>query len=163
MALIDAFLMLDGIKGESTDKNHKDEIELHNFEWSIHNAGSMGTGGGGGVGKASFNSMSFTKRVDLATPKLFVAAATGAHIGKGKISIRKAGGDGGQQDYLVYDLEKIFVVGVTTTIMPEGGVVETLELMPTIVNWEYKKQSDSGSLSGQTAAKMNRATNEYKN
>ena len=33
MALFDAFLKLDGIKGESADAKHKGEIDVMSFSW----------------------------------------------------------------------------------------------------------------------------------
>ena len=41
MAAVDYFLKIDGIKGESQDKTHKDEIQLNSFSWGATNAGSM--------------------------------------------------------------------------------------------------------------------------
>ena len=49
---------------------------------------------------------------------------------------------------------------MTTTCSPDGGVFETVALMPTIVNWEYKKQGDKGSLEGNTVVTVDRAANK---
>ena len=49
----DAFLKIDGIDGESTDKTHPGEIEISSFSWGVSNPSSVGgRGGGGGAGKA---------------------------------------------------------------------------------------------------------------
>ena len=45
---VDMFLKIDGIKGESQDKKHKDQIDLMSWSWGASNAGSHSTGGGGG-------------------------------------------------------------------------------------------------------------------
>lgn len=37
MAQVDFFLKIDGIKGESTDKAHKGEIEIESFSWGETN------------------------------------------------------------------------------------------------------------------------------
>ena len=47
----DAFLKIDGIEGESTDKTHPGEIEIQSFSWGVSNTASGGAGGGGGAGK----------------------------------------------------------------------------------------------------------------
>jgi len=44
-AAVDAFLKIDGIKGESTDTSHKDWIEISSFSWGM----SRAIGGVGGV------------------------------------------------------------------------------------------------------------------
>ena len=44
MAAVDYFLKLDGIKGESTDAKHKDEIDVESFSWGINATGSVKLG-----------------------------------------------------------------------------------------------------------------------
>ena len=48
----DSFLKLDGIKGESVDSKHKDELEILSFSFGANNTGGGRAGGGGGEGKA---------------------------------------------------------------------------------------------------------------
>jgi type VI secretion system secreted protein Hcp len=55
----DAFLKLDGIDGESADAKYKGAIEILSFSWGVSNAGSHGSGSGGGAGKASFQDLHF--------------------------------------------------------------------------------------------------------
>ena len=50
-AAVDVFLKLDGIKGESTDDRHKDEIVIESWSLGATNTGSHSVGGGGGAGK----------------------------------------------------------------------------------------------------------------
>src|SRR5678815_2292829 len=76
----DTFAKLGDIKGESLDDKHKDEIEVLSFSWGVSNAGSMGYGSGGGEGKATFHDLSFTHKVDKASPVLMQACATGVHL-----------------------------------------------------------------------------------
>jgi len=47
----DYFLKLDGIKGESKDSKHKDEIDLLSFSWGATQTGAHASGGGGGPAK----------------------------------------------------------------------------------------------------------------
>ena len=42
----DYFLKIDGIKGESLDDKHKDEIDVLSFSWGVSQSGSMAFGGG---------------------------------------------------------------------------------------------------------------------
>ena len=48
---VDMFLKLDGIKGESADHKHKDEIHIESFSWGLSQTGAHGSGGGGGADK----------------------------------------------------------------------------------------------------------------
>ena len=42
---LDMFLKLDGIAGESTNKGHKDEIEVLSFSWGVSNSSEIGAQG----------------------------------------------------------------------------------------------------------------------
>jgi type VI secretion system secreted protein Hcp len=104
------FLKLDGIKGESTDKIHKGEIQVNGFSLSAQ-GGAQASGGGGGAGKVSIQSFQITKTLDKASPLLFQAAATGKHIKDAILSFtRKAGGE--QKTYLKFEFQGILISGV---------------------------------------------------
>ena len=156
----DMFLKLDGIKGESTDDKHKDEIEIISFSWGAHSNSSIGSAStGGGAGKAVFSDFTFSKRVDMSSPKLALVAATGGHIANATISIRKAGGAAGQIDYQVYTLDVIYVTGLQVSGDSNGDFYETLTLSPTKFKWEYKQQDARGALTGNIPVTVDRAKN----
>ena len=43
MAQEDFFLKIDGVKGESQDEKHKDEIHCHSFSFGVTNTGTGGS------------------------------------------------------------------------------------------------------------------------
>lgn len=112
MASVDYFLKLDGIPGESTDSKHKNEIDLLGWTWGESNSGSHAYGGGGGAGKVAMNDFSFTMHVNKASPKLFLACATGQHIKEGHLVCRKAGKE--QQEYLKIKFSDLLVSSYQT-------------------------------------------------
>ena len=89
---VDMFLELEGIKGESKDAKHAGKMEVLAWSWGLSNTGTFQSGEGGGAGKANFQDISFTKYVDLATADLMFSCASGKHIKKGTLIMRKAGG-----------------------------------------------------------------------
>lgn len=103
----DAFLLLDGIKGESNDAKHKGEIDVRSFSWGVSQSGAGHTGMGSGAGKADFQDLTIVKAVDKSTPLLKLACASGKHVTKGKLTVRKAGEN--PLEYLTIDLENILV------------------------------------------------------
>jgi type VI secretion system secreted protein Hcp len=103
----DAFLKIEGIEGESTDKTHKGEIEIHSFSWGAANTGTGSVGGGGGAGKVSFQDFSFTMPISKASPNLMLACATGKHFPTATLTCRKAGGS--QVEFLKIKLSDILV------------------------------------------------------
>ena len=144
----DYLLELDGIKGESTDEKHKEKIEIDSFSWGVTNDGNMGRGGGGGTGKANFQDVHFTKQTDKSSALLVKSAASGDHIKKAVLTARKAGGKGGQVDYLIITMEDVMVSNFQT-----GGnsgnssiPVDSFALNYTKIKYEYKPQKADGTL-----------------
>jgi type VI secretion system secreted protein Hcp len=103
----DFLLMIDGIKGESSDSKHKDEIEIESFSWGATQQGSFSASGGGGAGKVSFQDIHFTTRVNKSSPLLLKACATGQHIKKAVLTVRKAGEE--QQEYYKITFEDLLI------------------------------------------------------
>ena len=144
----DYLLELEGIKGESLDEKHKDKIEIDSFSWGVSNDGNMGRGGGGGTGKANFQDLHFTKQTDKSSALLVKSAASGDHIKKAVLTARKAGGKGGQVDYLIITMEDVMVSNFQT-----GGnsgnssiPVDSFALNYTKIKYEYKPQKADGTL-----------------
>lgn len=83
---IDAYLQIEGIKGESADAGHKDWIEVSQVAWSVHQprSSTVSTAGGHTVGRASLSDMSFKKLADLSSPILQQHCAMGKTIPKAK-------------------------------------------------------------------------------
>jgi type VI secretion system secreted protein Hcp len=114
----DAFLKIDGIKGESQDAKHKGEIDIMSFSFGMTQQGSHATGGGGGSGKVSFQDLHFVKRVDSSSPLLFLNCANGAHIKEVNLTVRKAGGD--QLEYLKWKLTDVLI----SSYQPAGSTIQ---------------------------------------
>ena len=140
----------DNIKGESEDHKHKETIEIESFSWGATNSGTMATGGGGGAGKVQFQDFHFTTKVNKASPLLLKACATGQHIKKAVLFVRKQGGD--QQDYYVVTMDDALVSsyqsgGVNST----GGTdlpTDQFALNFAKIEFKYKPQKPDGTLGG---------------
>jgi type VI secretion system secreted protein Hcp len=115
------FLKLDGIKGESTDKIHKGEIEIDGFSLSAQGS-IQASSGGGGAGK-TIQSFQITKKLDKASPLLFQAVATGQHFKDAVLSFtRKAGGK--EQTYLKFEFQGILISGVQDGASDKASAAE---------------------------------------
>lgn len=159
MTQIDYFLKIDGVEGESTDATHAHEIEILSFCWGETNSGSVSHGGGGGAGKVQPQPFHFVKRVDVSSPKLFIACATGQHFSSAVLTGRKAGGSA--QDYLRLRLEDVLVSayeiegGGATGTLPEDRVNLTFAKL----EFGYKRQKADGTLDAEIKQKFNFAAN----
>src|SRR6478672_8667384 len=141
----DIFAKIGDIKGESLDSKHKDEIEVLSWSWGVTNPAKVGgTGSGGAAGKASFQDLSFTHKVDKASPLLLKGCATGQHLKEATITRRKAGK--GQQEYLVIKMNDVVITSVAEEDDGGSNEVETVTLSFAKVDVEYRPQKADGSL-----------------
>ena len=101
----DIFLKLDGIPGESTDDDHKGEIDVEAFTFNAKRAS----------GKGRFSPMRVIKVYDASSPRLMQAAASGRHIRSATLTFRRSGDPSGVE-FLVYKLSD-----VTVASYQEGG------------------------------------------
>src|ERR1700722_2302522 len=107
----DAYLKLDTITGESTDSVLAGCMEIMSFSLGAANPVTIGSGAGGGRGgKATLSGFNFMKKSDSASPALYQACVTGAHIATGTVSLRKAGGTA--LVYLTYGFKVIFIESI---------------------------------------------------
>jgi type VI secretion system secreted protein Hcp len=151
---VDMFLKLDGIKGESTDSKHKDEIDVLSWSWGMTQSGSTHIGGGGGSGKVNIQDISLTKRLDTASPTLSARCAQGEHIKEALLTVRKAGTD--QQEYVKITLKDCLVSSLSTGA--SGGqdtLIENISLNFAEYKFEYWPQKKDGTLGGVVASGYN--------
>jgi len=142
---VDMFLELDPIKGESQDSKHKDKIDVLSWSWGLSQSGSMHSGTGGGTGKCSVQGLTFTHWVDKATTDLIKYCATGKHIDKGKLVVRKAGGES-PVDYITLELEDVIITNVHTGgSHGEERLTENVTLNFAKFKYRYDQQSKEGT------------------
>lgn len=147
---VDMFLKLDGIKGESKDHKHKDEIHIESFSWGLSQTGGFATGGGGGAGKVSVHDISLTKTMDKSTAALMLHCCSGKHIPSGLITVRKAGDK--PLEYLKIKLTDILVSSYQTA--GHGGDVLTENLSINFAKFEVEYQTQKADGGGEPGGQM---------
>ena len=144
-AAFDAFLKMEGVDGESTDSKHKGEIEIMSFSFGATQTGTSGAGGGGGAGKVSMQDFHFTMKVNKASPKLFLACASGEHIKSATLIMRPAGKS--QQEYLTYKFSDLLISSYQIHGSPDSAVpMEEVSLNFAKIEIEYKPLQKDGTL-----------------
>lgn len=148
---MDMFLKITDIPGESRDDKHKQEIDIYSFSWALSQSGSASSGGGGGAGKSEFQDFSFAMPVSKASPKLFLACASGAHLSEATLTVRKAGAT--QVEFLVYKLSDC-IVSTYQEGADSGGDLPTdaFSLNFAKIEVSYKEQDLKGGLGAETKA-----------
>lgn len=142
---VDYYLKLDGIKGESQGKDHKDEIDIMSWSWGMTQSGTTHLATGSGAGKANFQDISLTKIVDHSTAALVQYCTTGKHIASGVLSCYKASGDS-RVKFFEIELKKILVSSFSTGGVSEGDQqTENFSLNFGEFKITYKQQTETGA------------------
>ena len=146
MAVVDYFLKVDGIDGESTDSKHKNEIEVESFSFGESQSGTFAHGSGGGAGKVSMQDFHFTMKLNKASAKLALACASGQHIKKAVLTARKAGGT--QQDFYIVTLSDLLVSSYQVGGSGRGELIpiDQVSLNFAKIEWKYQLQDDKGNV-----------------
>ncbi len=154
-ALVDYFLKIEGVDGESPDQTYPGWIQLQAWQWAEENAGRWGFGSGGGSGKVEMKDFEFRMVSNKASPKLFLMCATGEHIPQAKLVCRKSGQ--GQQDFIAVTFSNCLVSSFKTVgNMPLNSTIGTeidtvlptdiIKLNFARIEVEYKEQNNDGSM-----------------
>jgi type VI secretion system secreted protein Hcp len=150
MAVVDYFLKIEGVPGESTDEKHKDEIQLESFSWGETQSGRAGDSAhtGGGAGKVNMQDFHAVKRYSKASPKLMLACANGEHLKSATLVCRKAGQK--QQEFLTIKMTDLLVSSYQTGGSASSDLIPTdqFSLNYAKIEFDYKPQDASGQLGG---------------
>ncbi|MDR2153889.1 MAG: type VI secretion system tube protein Hcp, partial [Burkholderiaceae bacterium] len=144
----------EGANGESKDSNHKDWTDIKSFSWGATQPGSMSSGGGGGVGKASFKDLNVVALLDKAAPAILKNCISGKHLNKVEISICKAGG--AQVEYTRVTLEEVMVTGVEYSADLQSDAIRAVySFQAAKVKQQYWEQTDKGGKGPETQVGWN--------
>jgi type VI secretion system secreted protein Hcp len=152
MALVDYFLKIEGVDGESPDASHGGEIQIESFSWGETNSGTHAAGGGGGAGKVSMQDFHFVMQMCKATPVLMLKCASGEHIPSAQLTCRKAGTD--QQEFLKIKFTDLLVSSYQTGGSAHGDIVpmDQVSMNFTKIEFEYAPQKADGTLDSPVTA-----------
>ncbi len=155
----DYFLQITGIAGESTDAKHKGWIDVEAWSWGEANPQPVSAGSGSAAGKVQMQDFHFISRVSKASPKLFLACASGQHMKEAKLVAVRTGAM--QQEFLTWTFSDVLVTGYQTG-GAEGdvGPMDQVSLNFSKVRVEYKAQKADGSLDAAVTAGWDQKANK---
>jgi type VI secretion system secreted protein Hcp len=143
---IEYFLKFGSIKGESQATKHKEEIELMSWSWGASNPTTI-VGAGMSAGKVSLTDLNITKMIDKSSPKLLELCITGKHVDEATLTCSKQTGDKSPADFLTLKFSEVYVsnhqVGGSAG---EDVGTESISLTYGKINFDYKQQDKSGTL-----------------
>lgn len=147
-----AFIKIAGIDGESQDIAHKNEIDVLSWSWGETNAGTHGSGGGGGAGKVAIQDFHFTASYSKASPKLFLACASGQHLASAVLTLHRSDGEGSSFPYLVVTLSDVLVTSYQTGGHGSDVPTDQVSLNFATIKFEYTEQGVGGMPGARTSA-----------
>lgn len=154
---IDSHLKINGIEGEATHKDHKNEIELQSWTWAVSNASSI-AGGGSGKGKAVPGDFIITKKLDKASPNLSKFCVLGKHIPDVVLSCAKSGD--GQKEFFKITFKEVLITSVQLSGSAGSEMMESVCLSYADVEEVYKPQDEKGGMGGDIKFGWNIKTTE---
>jgi type VI secretion system secreted protein Hcp len=143
LAAMNAYLYIDGVKGDATDAGHQGWIEVSSFQWGVGRG--IGSPMGGSADRESsapsVSEIVVTKNTDKASPLLSKCAATGCRYGSAILEMRKAGGGDQMVRYALSNLM------VSSYHLSSGGDRPTESLSFSFTKIEMKAAPDqAGSI-----------------
>jgi type VI secretion system secreted protein Hcp len=159
----DAFLKINGVPGESSDDLHKEWIEVLSYSLGVDQPKTASASSHGSLSaeRANFHDFHVVKALDKASPKLFVACASGQHFPDATLEICRAGGD--KQPFMEYKLTDVIVTSLRPggTGKGESVPLEEVSLSYGKIEWKYTQTKVAGGKgSGNVAAGWDLKTNK---
>jgi len=109
MAAVDMFIKIDGIDGESRDKDHSGWIEVESFSWGASRGGNRQ------ADSVIPGSLTITKSIDQASPSLMQACVSGKDLGEVFVGLITTDEKTERDQYITYKLMKVRLTSCATS------------------------------------------------
>ncbi|MBN1442860.1 MAG: type VI secretion system tube protein Hcp [Planctomycetes bacterium] len=151
----DAYLKIEGVEGESSDKNHAKWIEVLSVSHGIsQSATATSAGGSTSGGRADHSDITVVKQIDSSSPVLLLACCNAKAHKNATIEFCRAMED--KQVFLKWELADVVVTGVRP--YAAGGSEypqEEVSLNYSTIKWTYTKTDVTGKATGDVVAGWN--------
>jgi len=139
----DIFLSIDGIPGDSTDAQHKNQISIESFAFLAKRPATRT------VGAVRFSALRLDKVYDVSSPRILSAATSGRHLKSATVTF-STGSDPGGTNVLTYKLSDVAVSsyeqgGANPDTKALGSLEEEIGLSPARVQVTEKTFNAGGA------------------
>jgi type VI secretion system secreted protein Hcp len=144
-AVVENFLKIEGIAGESQDTVHKGEIDVENWTFGGMQAGIDVPSKTSASSRPQIQPFQFTMKVNRASALLFQVMVTGQHIQKATLTCRKAGK--AQNEFLKVTFYDVLVSGLKSTgsSVSDNIPIDQVSLNFARIEIEYREQRPDGT------------------
>lgn len=156
------FMNFEGIKGESSDKSHKQWMDIENIQWGVNRriTSTTSTQNDRESANAEISDLTLTRHMDSATPNLFIESCCGT----GKtvvIHLTKTGTGSGTDVYMEYTLKNVLISNYQVNAHSQDGQrpMESLTLSFVDLEVKYTPYDEAGNALAAIAVGFDTATN----
>ncbi len=143
------YMKIEGVDGESQDRDHKDWIELLSFSQGQYLSVSSGAPGGATLGRLVFEEFALKKTLDKASPKLAEACCKGRVFPNIQLHLARPLSEGTQATYYTYELKNVIVTSYHISGSTQDAVpTESLSLNFEEIKVAYTKFDAAGRAEG---------------
>ncbi len=158
----DFFIKIDGIDGQSADKNHGKWIEVTDFDFGSKQSVTLARGADV-AGRGEFLPFSFTHLVDKATPKLQQFCMNGQKVAKVEFNVCRAIA-GAQVVTLEVKLENVKIARaeiktIRATEAADAEPVEEVDLVAGKITWKVTPIKEDNTKDGAIEASFDQISN----
>jgi type VI secretion system secreted protein Hcp len=145
-------LNIPGIAGDVTLKGYEGWISVTAFSAGFTNSDGRSFGGGADAGRTNCQELHVVKMLDVTSPEVAAAVATGHRYANVKLAVLKEGSR--NFEFLRFSLSNVIFTSVTfggstntstTTDVTTTARVETLALKPAQISLQFVPQSADGT------------------
>lgn len=156
------FMNYEGIKGESSDKNHKQWMDIESIQWGVTRriTSATSTQNDRESSNAEVSDLVVTRRMDSATPNLLIESCCGT----GKtvvIHLTKTGTGTGADVYMEYTLKNALISSyqVTANAQDTYRPLEVITISFVDLEVKYTPYDEDGNALAAIAVGFDTATN----
>lgn len=141
------FLQIDGIPGESAEALHMNWIDIDAFNWSEAMASIVN---GHAAGRLNMTGFHFAMNTNLASPKLFLACATGKLIANATLDVCTPIGNEKIAVFLRFNFTGVTITSYSIAgSTPEDRPIDEFSIAFTRITMTYWQSDENGNPSGQ--------------
>lgn len=138
----DAYLLIDGVTGESQATGMTNNIELDSFSFGASNPADVG-GKGLSAGKCSLSDFSCTFGVDQASYQILKALYTGQHVPTCTFQLRESGGGANPYTYLKVIMTNCYITSDSIGGGASGKPSQSMSIAYEKIEYDYYTQDTS--------------------
>lgn len=144
------FIKIEGVEGESTDKNHDKWIKILSVGQSVNRPVSIGSDGSSMKGSVRCGDIAVVKEADKSTTKLIGMVCKGTKLKEVLIDLTTDTGEGERVTYLQWKLTNAYVSSYDVSGGAEDGQTptESLGLTYEEIEWTYTPIDQDGKVGG---------------